>query len=213
MTRKVAYGEGRDLLIAATVEVVAKSGLRGLTLRAVAAQAQVHNSLVGHHFGNRERLLAAALEWVVEQSIQVTSLYDFSSEEAFADAFIESFIDWPELHIFQSEMILESARNPIYREPVTRLYARYQEVVEESLEKIGVHEERKAVARRIFATLDGVVMQYMAGVEVEVLRPVIHDLWNTLRPTPVPLASPSPEQHSPGAAGVQNSRRTGRITG
>ena len=180
MARKVAYGEGRDLLISATVKVAAENGLRGLTFRAVAARAQVNNSLVAHHFGNRERLLSAALEWAVEQSVEITQLYDLSSEEAFADALIASITDRPELHVFQYEMILESTRNPLFREPVSRLYARYQEVAEASLREFGVTEDRPVVARRLFATLDGVVMQYMAGVDTKLLRPALHDLWASL---------------------------------
>ena len=63
------YGTGREALMASTVHVVAQKGLRGLTFRSVAEHAGVNNTLVAHHFGTRDALIKAALEWSVEQSI------------------------------------------------------------------------------------------------------------------------------------------------
>ena len=181
MARTVAYGEGRDLLVAATVAVVAEKGLRGFTFRAVAERAEVNNSLVAHHFGTREALLFAALDWSVEQSISSTRLPELASEAAFVDALMESIREHPELQAFQYEMILEAGRNPLYSEPVARLYARYQAVAEESLRQFGIKYDLAATARRTFATLDGIVLQYIAGVAEAELRPAVHDLWATLQ--------------------------------
>jgi AcrR family transcriptional regulator len=180
VSRKVAYGEGRDLLVAATVEVVAEKGLRGLTFRAVADRAGVNNSLVAHHFGTRQSLLAAALEWAVEQSIETTGLLALGSGDAFADSLLASITDQPELQAFQYEMILEARRDRLFRADVERLYARYQTVVENSLREAGVTGDVTPVARRVFATLDGLVLQYIAGVDKEELRPALHDLWESI---------------------------------
>lgn len=180
MAERVRYGEGRNLLISATVDVVAEKGLRGLTFRAVAAHASVNNSLVAHHFGTRENLLAAALESTVEQSIEATQLYDLASEEAFSEAFLSSITAHPEWHVFQYAMIMESTRNPMFREPVARLYKRYQEVAALSLQQIGITENLDATARRTFAALDGMVMQYLAGVPLPKIRMALSDLWSSL---------------------------------
>ena len=72
--RRPEYGQGRDALLAATVHVVAREGLRGLTYRAVAEEAGVANTLVAHHFGTRDALLQAALDWAAEQSIGISLL-------------------------------------------------------------------------------------------------------------------------------------------
>lgn len=56
------YGQGREALIRAAVEVAAVRGLRGMTFRAVAEAAGVNNALIAHHFRNREGLLLAALD-------------------------------------------------------------------------------------------------------------------------------------------------------
>lgn len=181
MARKVPYGGGRDKLIEATVDVVADKGLRGLTFRAVAERAGVNNSLVAHHFGTREDLLAAALDWAVEQAIELTRLLDLILDATYADALFASLEERPELHTFQYEMILEGRRNERFRAPVLRLYDRYHEVAEESLRRFGIEEDLSAAARSTFATLDGIVMQYIAGVDEEQLRAAVHSLWVSLR--------------------------------
>ncbi len=180
MARSVKYGEGRDVLVSAAVSVVAEKGLRGLTFRAVAARAGVNNSLVAHHFGTREALIAAALDWAVEQSIAATRLIDFASESGFADALIESITATPELQAFQYEMILEARRNERYRAPVDHLYNRYQEATREALARLGIDDDLDAVARHTFAALDGLVLQYLAGVDERSIRAGLHDLWASL---------------------------------
>ncbi|MCP2635527.1 TetR family transcriptional regulator [Microbacterium sp. HD4P20] len=185
---RVAYGEGRDLLISATVDVVAEKGLRGLTFRAIAERAGVNNSLIAHHFGTREALLAAALEWAVERSIETTDLLELASEKEFADTLLEAISVRPELQAFQYEMILEARRNELYRAPVIRLYTRYHEVVMESLRHYDVEGDADAIARATFAALDGIVLQYMAGVDQTDLRGALEQVWAGIRPriaTPV----------------------------
>lgn len=181
MGRTVAYGEGRDLLISATIDVVAEKGLRGLTFRAIAERANVNNSLIAHHFGTREALIAAALASAVEQSIETTRLLDFASENDFAAALLDALATRPELQAFQYEMILEARRNPLYRAPVERLYARYQEVVTQSLQVYGYKDDPAPLARATFAALDGIVLQYMAGVAPAELRTALTEAWTLVR--------------------------------
>lgn len=169
------------MLISATIDVVALNGLRGTTFRAVAEHARVNNSLVAHHFGNRAALLEAALEWAVEQSIASTNLIELSSEELFTDALLASITERPELQAFQYEMILEARRNELFRAPVTRLYNRYQAAAEDALRAIGFDDDVDRVARWLFAALDGIVLQSMAGVSEAHLRAAIHSMWTLLR--------------------------------
>jgi AcrR family transcriptional regulator len=176
----VKYGAGRDVLIEAAVRVVAERGLRGLTFRAVAESAEVNNSLVAHHFGNRETLLAAALDWSVEQSIQATTLLDFESEKTFVDALLESLRTNLGLQVFQYEMILEARRNPLYRQAVEHLYERYLDAMLVGLHHLGVQGDLAATARYVFASLDGLVLQYLAGVDESTIRSAIASLWRSL---------------------------------
>jgi len=87
----------------------------------------------------------------------------------------------PELQAFQYEMILEARRSDLFRAPVTRLYDRYQTAAEDALRAIGFDDDVDRVARWLFAALDGIVLQSMAGVSDAQLRSAIHSMWTVLQ--------------------------------
>ncbi len=159
------YGKGREALLRAAVDVVAQKGLRGLTYRAVAEAAGVNNTLVAHHFGSRDALIAAALKWSSEQSIAASRLREAAETEAsFTEALLELLLEDPELQVFQYEMILEARRRPELAGPVAELYENYVDALSEGLQAFGVKGDVRVVARSLFAALDGLVLQYIAGV-------------------------------------------------
>src|SRR4051794_39760843 len=126
MERQHKYGDGRDALLAAVVRVVAEKGLRGLTYRAVAERAGVNNTLISHHFGSRDALLNAAMEWASARSIRLSDLSATEEIDAdFAAALVDFVQSEPELQLFQYEMILESRRRPELRPAAEALYAAY----------------------------------------------------------------------------------------
>ncbi|MFJ6455738.1 TetR/AcrR family transcriptional regulator [Paenarthrobacter sp. NPDC091669] len=159
--RKLPYGDGRDALLAAVLDVVAEKGLRGATYRSVAARAGVNHALVTHHFGSMEGLLAATMEWSVQRSIEETGLSGIADFDGnFADTLIATVSAEPELQLFQFEMILESRRNPQIRAMVERLYTNYVSTVEEALNRRGV-DTRNEASLAIFAALDGLMLQFL----------------------------------------------------
>ncbi|MDR6989880.1 AcrR family transcriptional regulator [Paenarthrobacter nitroguajacolicus] len=159
--RKLPYGDGRDALLAAVLDVVAEKGLRGATYRSVAARAGVNHALVTHHFGSMEGLLAATMEWSVQRSIEETGLSGIADFDGnFADTLIATVSAEPELQLFQFEMILESRRNPQIRAMVERLYANYVSTVEEALTRRGL-DTRNEASLAIFAALDGLMLQFL----------------------------------------------------
>lgn len=174
------YGTGREALLAATVHVVAAKGLRGATFRAVAEQAGVNNSLVAHHFGTRDALIEAALDWSVKQSIGLSQLEDLpDTEEEFCRSILALIADNPDLQIFQYEMILESRRRPELAGAVKQLYGSYVAALSEGLRRIGVGNEAGA-AEAAFAALDGLVLQLLAGVDPRGVESAIRYLWRAL---------------------------------
>ncbi|MBT8161827.1 MULTISPECIES: TetR/AcrR family transcriptional regulator [Arthrobacter] len=160
-SRKLQYGDGREALLAAVIDVVAEKGLRGVTYRAVAARAGVNHTLVTHHFGSIEGLLAATMEWAVQRSIQETGLAGIADfDEGFADSLMATVSAEPELQLFQFEMLLESRRNPKILPMVEGLYDTYVEAVEEALAQRGLDTSGEA-SRAIFAALDGLMLQFL----------------------------------------------------
>lgn len=160
------YGTGKEALLRAAVSVVAAKGLRGLTYRSVAEAAGVNNTLVAHHFGSRDALIAAALDWAAEQSINASKLREAATlGHSFTDSLLELLLAEPELQVFQYEMILEARRRPELSEAVTALYENYVSALADGLTASGLTGNMRVVARTLFAALDGLVLQYLAGVD------------------------------------------------
>lgn len=163
--RNHKYGGGREALLEAVVHVVAEKGLRGMTYRAVAERAGVNNTLIAHHFGTRDALLGAAVEWATDRSVQMSDLSvtaDLGPE--FARALVDLVRSEPELQVFQFEMIFESRRRPELRPAVVGLYETYIESLRHVLEQ-GGFDRTESLARAIFAALDGLVIQQLAIAE------------------------------------------------
>jgi AcrR family transcriptional regulator len=55
----------QDQILRAAFTVACREGIGGLTVRAVAAEAQVSHALVLFHFRRKERLVHALLDWVI----------------------------------------------------------------------------------------------------------------------------------------------------
>jgi TetR/AcrR family transcriptional regulator, transcriptional repressor of bet genes len=68
----------REQILRATFEVAAREGLGGVTIRAVAAEAELSHALVLFHFGSKERLVGELLEWLIAS----TSVLHVSGEIA-----------------------------------------------------------------------------------------------------------------------------------
>lgn len=175
------YGTGREALLRAAVDVVAHKGLRGLTYRAVADSAGVNNTLVAHHFGSRDALITAALQWASDQSIAVSRLRDAATgESTFTQALLGLLLEDPELQVFQYEMILESRRRPELAAPIAELYEKYVSALAEGLEVFGAQGNVRVLARSLFAALDGLVLQFLAGVEREEIAAALEEVHHVL---------------------------------
>jgi AcrR family transcriptional regulator len=160
-SQRLPYGDGRDALLAAVVDVVAEKGLRGVTYRSVAGRAGVNHTLITHHFGSIEGLLAATLEWAVQRSIDETGLARVADfDEQFADALLDSVSAEPELQLFQFEMLLEARRKPELRALLDRLYDNYISTVESALQARSLDADDE-LSRAVFAALDGLMLQFL----------------------------------------------------
>lgn len=173
----VSYGRGKDALIRAAVEIVAERGLRGMTFRAVAEAAGVNNALIAHHFGNREGLLSAAMNWTAEQMVEKSAFKNAASQpEAFQQAMDTIAVMDRNLLVFQYEIIIEASRNERYREPVRSLYQAYFRGLSPDEESIS------ALTRARFAALDGLVLQSIGGAITleefdESLQALLQQVW------------------------------------
>ena len=173
------YGEGRQALLDAAIRVVAARGLRGLTLRAVGAEAGVTHGLVRHHFGSRDALLEAAVSHAVERSLATTSLEPGTGDvEDFAHGLGEEIGPQVERQAFQFEVLLEARRSPELLPHVRRMYDEYDQATARGLARSGLGDDPD-LARLVFAALDGLVLQQVvfgdpAGTDAAIAR--LHEL-------------------------------------
>ena len=157
--RKVAYGEGRDVLLSAIARVVARDGLDGVTYRAVAAEAGVTHGLASYHFQTREAMVFEALAWATRHAIDASRLSLANEDLAqFAAGVPALMAEAPEEAIFQYELALEAWRRPELAPYVQGLYEGYFEATRQTLDQVGLTED-PVLARLVFAALDGLCMQ------------------------------------------------------
>lgn len=151
------YGEGRAALLAAAVHVVAGQGLRNLTYRAVAREAGVAHGLVAHHFGTRDALLEAALQFSLENSVTSISASPGSGDlEAIFGGLATMVERSPEDQAFQFELILESRRRPELRPYVEAIYQAYVNALQVELHCAGIDPDPD-LSHLIYTAAEGLV--------------------------------------------------------
>lgn len=162
----------------ATTRVVLAEGLRGLTFRAVASEAGVANSLIVHHFGTRQRLLEETLDWTLSESVGLSQLPTFLNDpQAYVAALFDLLTDDMPLIVFQYQMILESRRKAVIQEPVRMLYAKYIEELVGAIQQTTSTQIDEDSGRYVFAALDGLVLQYVAGVDRASIERALLRFW------------------------------------
>ncbi len=180
---KPGYGEGRDALIEAAIRVVANEGLRGLTIRSVAAEAGVTHGLVRHHFGSRDALVEATLLRSVEIAIDKSSLAPGNGRIDEISAELGSTVEQDEeMLAFQYELLLEARRSPELMPHVERMYKDFVAAAEGELKRAGLDHEPVA-GRVLFAALDGLALQQVVfghRERTEAGVALVHELFEML---------------------------------
>jgi AcrR family transcriptional regulator len=157
---RVAHGQGREALCRALPRVVARDGFDGVTFRSVAAEAGVTHGLASYHFGTRESMIHEALRWAVENTIEATHLAaPVDGIEDFAASVPRTLSERPEDAVFQFDLLLRALRSPALLADVRKGYDDYVNAIAESLRGFGI--EGNAVARLVFAALDGLTLQQL----------------------------------------------------
>jgi len=153
------YGHGRTALLDAAIRVVARDGLRGLTYRAVAAEAGVTHGLVTRHFGSRATMIEEALGHAVQHSIAASALVSQTGEiHDLARDLPNMAEDDADGQAFQFELILEARRRPELRDDARSLYDTYHAATYHELRRMGL-EADDGLTRAVFSALDSMVFQ------------------------------------------------------
>lgn len=191
--RNGVYGAGREALLEAVIEVVGRDGLKSLSYRKVAEIAGVDNTLISHHFGSKAALLEAAMDYASRRTLE-SAEFDRIFQGAIAENILSEVRESPERQAFQFEMVLASRTMPALRPAAERLYTAYVQRMQAALVTAG-YEADEAVARVVFAALDGLVFQRLTIATEDQTRSALDQVERLLPPVrrtvpPVPERTP-----------------------
>jgi AcrR family transcriptional regulator len=168
---KTATARERPLM-EATLRIVGRKGIDGVTHRAVATEAGMSLGAVTHHFGSRGSLVDAALRYALAREVgrlRALSL-DLQSRAFDVEAWIDTLVDWyvrelkgeAEIHIACYEAFLAAARNARHRAVVVEWFETWRQSAELALKAAGSSEPRRH-AELFVAALIGLLLQQLAA--------------------------------------------------
>ena len=162
--------ERRDRILRATLAVLGREGIGGVTHRRVAEEASVPLGSLTYWFATKDDLLREALMLFVEE--EVARLREISARMTdgnvtprqiateFAQA-MEADDHRPE-QVAQYELYVEAARNPALREPAAACYEAYEEVAAAGLRQAGIADP-EASAALFVALSDGLALRRISA--------------------------------------------------
>ncbi|MFC9363393.1 TetR/AcrR family transcriptional regulator [Rhodococcus sp. NPDC057014] len=150
-------------LVLATVSVIARDGLRGLTVRAAAAEAGVTDAEVRQRFASTDALVDAALRYALDKSASVfADIADGSSLDRFVEHLTDLVARDPDLQVFQYELMLESRRTPRLDPHVKLLYATYIEATSQALTRLGIIADED-LTLLVYSAIEGFIMHQLVA--------------------------------------------------
>ena len=158
-------------LMEATLRIIGRKGLDGVTHRAVAAEAKMSVGAVTHHFASRDIMVDAALAFALSREVGRLRALAFSLQDRAFDVegWIDELVNWyaqelktqPETHIACYEAFLAAARNARHRAVVVEWFDTWRQSAELALRAAGSSEPRRH-AELFVSALIGLLMQQLA---------------------------------------------------
>jgi DNA-binding transcriptional regulator YbjK len=164
-----ARGEARrGALVRAAIEVIAESGIGGVTHRAVATRADVPLASTSYYFDSIDELVEAAVRLAVEE--QVERLDSFAaaiaesggSVDELAELIANALTFIPDsVALTQFDSYLYAARNPAMSEAAAAAMSAFERLAAEALRVAGAREPAEG-ARAFVALADGFALRRLA---------------------------------------------------
>jgi DNA-binding transcriptional regulator YbjK len=165
-------GDRERPLMEATLRIIGRNGLDGVTHRAVAAEAKMSVGALTHHFASRDILVDAALAFALSREVgRLRALALSLQGKAFdLEGWIHELVNWyaqelktqREIHIACYEAFLAAARNPRHRTVVVEWFDTWRQSAELALRAAGSSEPRRH-AELFVSALIGLLMQQLAA--------------------------------------------------
>ncbi len=182
---ETTFSPRQETLLAAAVRVVASSGLRGLTHRAVDAEAGLPQGTCSAYLRTRLALLTRLTEYVAAQfaheiAALVARIEEHPAKPGYAvretAGLLRGWLATPELLLVRMELAIEGSRQPAVAEIFARQSQQLVDVVEHAIDSVG-HERAAAPgpspgwrelpdhrlrAVTLIASIDGVLLRALS---------------------------------------------------
>jgi DNA-binding transcriptional regulator YbjK len=164
---EIPFTPRQQQLLSAAVHVVARGGLRGLTHRAVDAEAGLPEGSTSAYMRTRVALLTRLTEYVTAQfAHDISDLTQRIEEHARVDGYVvqetvamlRSWLGAPDLLLVRMELTIEGSRQVEVAEILQVQWLQLVQIVEHAMEATGkVHNPARA--RTLLAAIDGVLLR------------------------------------------------------
>jgi DNA-binding transcriptional regulator YbjK len=164
---EIRFTRRQEQLLGAAVRVVARGGLRGLTHRAVDAEAGLPEGSCSAYMRTRVALLTQLTAYVTSQfAHDISELTQRIEEHAEVDGYVvhqttamlRSWLRDPDLLLVRMELTIEGSRQPAVAEILQVQWTQLVQVVEHAMEATGKRPHPVA-ARTLLAAIDGVLLR------------------------------------------------------
>ncbi len=171
----VSAADRREQLIEATIAVLRRSGADGVTSRAIAAEADAPLASIHYTFGSLDDLVVAAFERLIDEVTQrITAGLDVSA--GYGPSIVAVMDRVAGLLDDERYGVLLRDLNPTRDRRVEALEERYYRLAHDLVDAVAAARGREPavprpqLARLIMAAIDGVVLQFAAGGDVQAAR-------------------------------------------
>jgi DNA-binding transcriptional regulator YbjK len=171
MTIERKASERERPLMEATLRIIGRRGIDGVTHRAVAAEADMSVGAVTHHFATRDILVDAALRFALMREVgRLRALALSLQGKAFdVEAWIDALVGWyaqelktrAEIHIACYEAFLAAARDERHRPIVAEWFETWRQSAELALRAAGSSDPRRH-SELFVSALIGTLLQQLA---------------------------------------------------
>ena len=180
--------DSREAIVLAAARAIASSGVRGMRIEAVAADADVSPALLYYHFESRAGLVRAALEYASEQAPS-TALRDVapgtSGYDALEEALLGELDDGDEVRdaaIVWGEVSASAVFDPELRSAVRQVTDQWRAEVAEAI-RTGLEDgsiepgaDPNDTADVLISLTDGLITRWLSGaLPCEDARRVLSD--------------------------------------
>ena len=166
-SREIPFTARQEQLLSAAARVVARSGLRGLTHRAVDAEAGLPQGSCSAYMRTRVALLTRLTDYVTSRFAEdISDLTRRIERHAAVEGYVvretvamlRSWLQDPDLLLVRMELTIEGSRQPAVAEILQVQWVQMVEIVEHAMEATG-GDHTPARARTLLAAIDGVLLR------------------------------------------------------